>query len=496
MISANQGWTGRASFPVLVCRVRPPQCEIPRFRRGRDDGNAPQTDFDPDFASPAEWAAKYRELGLQVLPCHDKIAMLPWKEFQDTLMGQEVFDGLYGPNGRFVTRIDIGMCMITGKASGGIVMLDLDTYKPGGEAATNWLNGICAVHNCDFELDTWEQVTGRGGRQLFFKCPDDWMINNASTDLNIDLRGHGGYTVVPPTNGYQWRPGRAPWEFELLTAPPWLCDEIERLIAEHGGLVRGVPVGDRPNYAGPVKTTFGTAIIDGRERYMRDLIWANMRDLKMKDNPIPPGEVEMMPAWGDYVRNVKVQNPLPGESHEDGLEREKRGLTVFRQKWRHAVSKWGTEVAEAAKMRKEREPPKASEPPPEHPKTPPNLIPVRPAFPINERLIPPRDWVIPNFLLKRSMSMLIAPPGIGKSLFTLQVGMGVGVCMEWGGWVPRKQEKVLIINAEDDIDEMRRRLVAARREMQVDETRIADWLFLAEAPENIVIAKMDARTKA
>ena len=132
----------------------------------------PQTDFDPNIAGPAEWAAKYRECGLQVMPCHDKVAVLPWKEFQDALMGQEVFDGLYGPNGRFVTRTDMGMCMITGKASGGIVMLDLDTYKPGGETATNWLNGICAVHNCDFELDTWEQVTGRGGRQLFFKCPD------------------------------------------------------------------------------------------------------------------------------------------------------------------------------------------------------------------------------------------------------------------------------------------------------------------------------------
>lgn len=29
---------------------------------------APITDFDPDFASPGEWAAMYRACGLQVIP--------------------------------------------------------------------------------------------------------------------------------------------------------------------------------------------------------------------------------------------------------------------------------------------------------------------------------------------------------------------------------------------------------------------------------------------
>ena len=51
---------------------------------------------------------------------------------------------------------------------------------------------------------------------------------------------------MPPSKGYGWLPGRAPWEIKILVAPPWLCDEIERLAAEHGGVVRGVPV-SRPN---------------------------------------------------------------------------------------------------------------------------------------------------------------------------------------------------------------------------------------------------------
>ena len=144
----------------------------------------------------------------------------------------------------------------------------------------------------------------------------------------------------------------------------------------------------------------------------------------------------------------------------------------------------GRKVVPAAAERKAKEPPKASEPPPSKPQTTPKLIPVRSAFPIDEQKIPPRDWVIPGFLLKRSMSMLVAPPGIGKSLFTLQIGMVVAVSLggEWGGWTPRKPEKVLVINAEDDIDEMRRRLAAARREMNIDQAALVDRLHLAELP--------------
>jgi hypothetical protein len=72
--------------------------------------------------------------------------------------------------------------------------------------------------------------------------------------------------------------------------------------------------------------------------------------------------------------------------------------------------------------------------------------------------------------------------------------MGCG--MVWGGWRPRGHYKTLVINAEDDNDEMRRRLYAACTEMG-----IADWeslrqrVAIAEAPGDIIVAKADSRTK-
>ena len=90
--------------------------------------------------------------------------------------------------------------------------------------------------------------------------------------------------------------------------------------------------------------------------------------------------------------------------------------------------------------------------------------------------------------------MLVAPPSSGKSLLTLQMAIAIALGMNWGGWRVRGPEKVLVINAEDDYDEMCRRLCAAARDMGVDQSQLVDRIFLADAPESIVIAKMDQRT--
>jgi hypothetical protein len=110
---------------------------------------------------------------------------------------------------------------------------------------------------------------------------------------------------------------------------------------------------------------------------------------------------------------------------------------------------------------------------------------VRSAFPIDASKIPPRRWSIPNLLLRGSVSMLVAPPGSGKSLLTLQVAIAIAPGIAWGGWTPRERQKVLIIAAEDDVSEMERRLVVAAREMGVDQASLVGWLDLVEAPETL-----------
>jgi len=116
-------------------------------------------------------------------------------------------------------------------------------------------------------------------------------------------------------------------------------------------------------------------------------------------------------------------------------------------------------------------------------------------FPIVGEKIPRRAWIVPGLLLRKNVSILVAPPGSGKSLLTLQMAVMNALGQPWGGWRPRAPCKTLVINAEDDTDEMRRRLYAACMEMEVTADNLRERVAIAQNPEDIVIARANSRTK-
>jgi len=83
----------------------------------------------------------------------------------------------------------------------------------------------------------------------------------------------------------------------------------------------------------------------------------------------------------------------------------------------------------------------------------------------DEAKIPRRDWIMPGLLLRKHITVLVAPSGSGKSLLTLQIGIACAQGKPWAGWRPRRKFRVLIINSEDDADEIQRRLMAATYRM-------------------------------
>jgi hypothetical protein len=117
-------------------------------------------------------------------------------------------------------------------------------------------------------------------------------------------------------------------------------------------------------------------------------------------------------------------------------------------------------------------------------------------FPIDEPSLPVRDWAIPGMLMRKQITVLVAPSGSGKSLLTLQLSIACAQGKPWSGWRPRKAFRVLVINSEDDVDEIRRRLAAAARVMQVDQIAIRNNVAVLDSTNgSAVVAKFDAKTK-
>jgi hypothetical protein len=316
--------------------------------------------FDPDFASPPDWAREYRSRGVQVVPARHpaagsqwKIPALQWKEFQDNLVPEIIFDRWYGQQGEHAKRVNMGL--ITGRASGNVFVIDLDEYK--STAALSWWLSVLAEHNNGLELETWQQVTGGGGRQLFFRGSATWEAPTNRTKINVDVRGQGGFAVLPPSlhdsgKTYAWKAGCAPWEIEICEAPDWLMAAVDKLVLEHGGdAARSSAPSERTSSPETDYNAFG-ARVDGREEKMRDMVWASVVDW-YRECPLPPSqagsEARMREVFSVYERSNKSR--LQGqEPNAIRLEKEGRGHSLFAEKWRRAIAQWDTEIAAEARL--------------------------------------------------------------------------------------------------------------------------------------------------
>lgn len=107
----------------------------------------------------------------------------------------------------------------TGKASG-LLIVDMDTYKPGAMSLEEFEEQYGTISH------TATVLTGRDGRQYYLTCPDGDEIRNSAGKLgpHVDIRGEGGYTLVPPsvtTGRYEWINKAQP-----APAPPRLLEAL------------------------------------------------------------------------------------------------------------------------------------------------------------------------------------------------------------------------------------------------------------------------------
>ena len=181
--------------------------------------------FDPDFADPTEWARMYRDAGLQVVPAMTpsenrtqwkRPALPKWRALEHELAPDLTFERWYGEQGEHARRNNMGM--ITGQCSGNVFMIDLDLHK--NPAAATWWDGLLALHNMGGDIETPRQTTGGGGKQILFQAPAGWTPPTCKTSIGVDIRGQGGFAMLPPSmhesgTPYKWDAGLEPWDMEI-----------------------------------------------------------------------------------------------------------------------------------------------------------------------------------------------------------------------------------------------------------------------------------------
>ena len=176
----------------------------------------------------AEAAAKYFELGLAPIPNdrnkHPQIK--GWSTGWPRTREQALAPWKRNPN------YNVGI--VTGKASGNIVAIDLDMHSA-EHNGVEWAEAWQAEHG---RLPkTWEQRTGSGGRQLFYRV-DHEMATFANVNLGIDLRADGGngQSIVPPSihpcgAPYRWL--TAPWDMPVADADELVYAFIDETRADY-----------------------------------------------------------------------------------------------------------------------------------------------------------------------------------------------------------------------------------------------------------------------
>lgn len=120
--------------------------------------------------------------------------------------------------------------------------------------------------------------------------------------------------------------------------------------------------------------------------------------------------------------------------------------------------------------------------------TTPPPIKATPIGSINLDDIPPREFLYHNICARKYATMIVAPPGAGKSIFTLHMAISAAAGKQWGAWgtAGMKPIRVWVYNNEEGIDELRRRIKGIMQEMGVTKEDLGDRLFV-DSGENRAI---------
>jgi hypothetical protein len=373
-----------------------------------------------------------------------------------------------------------GVGIVTGRVSG-IFVVDIDEGP--GKIGGDTLRDLQLIH--DDLPDTVQARTGGGGRHLIFRHPGDRLIVTGKNVLGpgVDVRGDGGFVVAAPSahqSGrlYLWDERAHPGTMEPAEAPGWLIDMARQ--DNPGSASRATPTG----HGEIVRDAWGR-VVDGRERYMVGVICGAIANLIRKSGRLPAPDAVFAEAWPAYERNARARGA--------SLEADGRGETLMRQRIQHmlgraAAGKWriAEEIGQERREQAEESSAGQTEESTEFPATPFEAAKLA--------RLKARRWLYAHFLIRRYLTVLGAPGGVGKTAYATTIALAVCLANALLEEAVHDPGPVWYYNCEDPEDEVLRRVWAAAQLHGINPAALEGKLYCDSGRDRpLVIATRDIR---
>ena len=369
--------------------------------------------------------ADYHALGWSVIPLlrHSKRAAIPWKRYQEkppTVQQVAAWRKTHDKS---------NLAVITGAVSG-IFVMDVDS--PEGQGEVN-------------KQGVPETVTAKTakGRHYFFNHPGRHVKNDVRILDGVDIKGDGGYVVLPPSihpdTGLPYAWEHSPLENATVAdAPQWLLDLIEGEAQEKPQPEKSAPISEPPT--------------NGRDPYLDKAMSNVLLELstapdKTRNNTLNIAAMR----FGNFVAagrldQAEAENQLrvvataigldPGEIN-DTIQ---SGMTKGLEKPEYT----GTPPQVTTAI------PEETEPEPAETKT----------LSLADLMKGPTqiDWLIEPLIPPGAAGLIAGDGGVGKTWLTLDLALATAMGKKWAGHFQCRQGAVLVVDEENSELLLRARL--------------------------------------
>ncbi|MBY3543652.1 AAA family ATPase [Rhizobium laguerreae] len=456
-----------AGYPVFPCRAKP------------EDVSDPTTG---EIETKHE-KTPYTSNGLRGASKFSRIIQRWWSDNPDALVGV--------PTG----------------APSGFWVLDLD-LKPGVADGHQWLE---AMESANGPLpETKRAKTANGGTHIFFRHVQG-VRNRGGLGSGVDVRGEGGYVVMPGSVMADGRHYKWVSEASIAEAPDWLLelvlprqasagpaqpfsyqsgtndhyvnkavDEELALLATSGQGGRGAQLNASAYALGQF---VGAGALSRSEAEQALYGAAQANGVAQKD-----GERE---TWAKIRRGLDAGMRQPRQIPESDFQQDNTRLVDISRMIKNGLSKGRKEQAEVAPEPAAVEPPPTNEEPPANDNEPTSPITATAFKWIDPSTLPRREFAYGNHFIRKYVSVTVSPGGLGKTSMSLAESLAMSSGRSLLGVKPPQRMRVWVFNAEDPRDEMERRIMAACIHYNLKPEDIEGHLFIDSGREQELVVAID-----